>query len=421
LTITGEPGAWVCILIDTQLGSFSLPGLITFDLAYTPSFSVTDLGPLPPGGQLVLPLPTDCSGTALTQEPIYVQVAMFPAANPLPAVTSNVATLLVGNGDCDVCPAAATQDTTVSSLPGGMALFLSGLGGDFVFEGQAELAELKNGTAGLRGVIVSSASPAGRLILSAQLSGHLDQTDVTFPPANCPKKKLLPAVFVENGGPIDTTNRHYYTELTGDLVGLDNLTGALVALDDFGGAAQFDRGANGKNLGFGLCAGLETTVLAQPTGGAQLAGSQAAEMTPDVGSCPPATSDLCTGPSQPTSGTAFNVSTSADINLDFTGCPDPKSEPVVHFDFTEQAGVDVIDHAGDFDLVFDASDGQIDGVRLAQGPLCDTSVRRPSAVSNAGLVNQLDAEDVLTVQVCFRQDATQINDSRLVTFSASAP
>jgi len=570
LTITGEPGAWVCILVDTGLGSFTLPGLITFDLAYTPSFAVTDLGPLPPSGQLVLPLPTDCTDVGLTQGPIYVQVAMFPAANPLPAVTSNVATLLVGNGDCDACPAAATQDATVSSLPGGMALFLPGLGGDFVFDGQAEIAERKDGTATLRGVIVSAANPADRFILQAELTGRMDQTDAAFPPAGSPNKKLLPGAFTENGGPVDTTNWHYYTDFSGNLVGLDNLTGALVNVNDFGPAAQLGRGANGKNLDFGLCAGLETTIVAQPAGSTQLAGSQAAELTLQIGTCPSPANDVCTGPSQPTghvlwwpevsthfmplsdkitfeeyadgtahlfgtiavqgesekcfdldvhfsgrldfgdtafppsgspkwgsvdpaaadentwhyyeksegalrgcgaydgavialerkgpafqvgvganyhdlddggsgwfymtvlqqptTGTQFTTSTSGDINLDFTSCPDPKIETLVHYDFSEQVGLDVFDQAGDFDLVFDVSDGQIDwvtygdlrGVRLTQGSSANTSVRRAAASSNVSLANNLDAEDALTVQVLFRQDATQVNDSRLVTFSDSA-
>ncbi|MDF1799874.1 MAG: LamG domain-containing protein [Planctomycetota bacterium] len=569
LTITGEPGAWTCILFDTQLGTYSIPGLITFDLAKSPSFSVIDLGPLPPSGQLVLSLPTDCGTTLLTQTPIHVQVAMFPTANPLPACMSNVASLLIGNGDCDVCPAAAQQDASVSALPGGMALHLPGAGGDYYFESQGELAENGDGTATLRGVLASLASPGDRFLLNVRLSGRLDRKDAAFPPIGSPNKKLLAPAYVENGGPIDPENWHYYTELEGDLVGLDALAGAYVTIEDFGGAVQFGMGASGKNLFYGACAGLDAKVVSQPSAGVTLVDSSSSELTIEIGQCPPPFEDVCVDPSQPTghilwwpevskhfmaltdgvtfeeyadgtahlfgtvavqgepdkcfeldvhfsdrvdngdanfpptdspkwgdvdpasadettwhyyqktegmllgcgdfvgavialdrmgpsfqvgvganyhdldyggsgwlnltvleqptSGTTFNVNTTGDINLDFKNCPAPSAEPVVHYDFSGQAGTQVLDQRGDLDLVFDAADGSLqwvtdgalEGVRFLQGSGEDTCIRRPDGASNLSLLDALQKEGNLTVQALVRQDAAIANDSRIVSFSSS--
>ena len=299
LEITAEPGSWVCILIDTVQGSFTLPGIITMDLERSSSFILRDLGVTPPSGTWSVAVPTSCTDVFLTEQPLFVQVVMFPPANPFPGCVSELQTLIFGNGDCDRCPTDAIADPQATTLPGGMAFHFPGLGGDYVFESQGEFQERKDGTAAVQGVLASISNPSERFIVDMEFSGRLDALDAAFPPVGSPKLKLNSNMYLAGGGPINTGGWHYYTDLTGDLIGIESLSGAYVSLESNGGAAQVGRGASGKNLGFGACAGIRTIVRSQPTTGPSMGGTDSGEMTLDIGSCPQPLENICTSSSEP--------------------------------------------------------------------------------------------------------------------------
>ena len=297
LTITAPPGTYCCIAIDTVLGQFSLGGIM-IDLAHSPAFMMSDIGFMPESGSITVKLPTSCKNFPLTQGPLYVQVGGLPT-NPIGEVClTEVQTVLVGNGDCNVCVTAAVQDPNVSDLPTTGAFHFPGLGGDFDFESQPELSEYADGTATLSGVLRAQGDATRRFLFNAQLTGRLDVVDAAFPPAGSPALKLKPTAYLDNGGTVDPRNWHYYTDFAGDMIGLDGLVGAYVTLDEFGGATQFGRGASGKGIKYGACGGLNAVVDVQPTNGTVLASSDQSQMTIQTGICTPTLEDICVDPSQ---------------------------------------------------------------------------------------------------------------------------
>src|SRR5690606_27453467 len=88
-----------------------------------------------------------------------------------------------------------------------------------------------------------------------------------YPPPMSPKKELLPAAYVENGGPIDPQTWRYYTTGTGLLVGLDALQDALVPVVLHGAAFQVGVGASGKNVKLGASGWITGQVTQQPSTG----------------------------------------------------------------------------------------------------------------------------------------------------------
>lgn len=300
LTVTAPAGTYVCVGIDTAIGSFTLPGLVTTGLGGTPAMTTLDIGFMPSSGQVVFSVPTDCNLAGITQSPIYIQAGgMSPSAIGEVCLTE-VETLVVGNGDCNVCATTAVQDPLVSDLPTTGAFHFPGLGGDFEFESQPELSEFKDGTATMSGMIRATGDHSQRFIFNALLTGRLDQGDVAFPPAGGPVLKLKPEMYVDNGGTVDPRNWHYYTDLQGALVGVGALEGAFVYLQDDDQPVQFGRGANGKNTIYGACADLDAYVEKQPFSGPTLASSDQSEMTIQVGNCTPTLEDICVDPSQVT-------------------------------------------------------------------------------------------------------------------------
>jgi len=299
LTVTAPVGTYVCIALDTQLGTTTM-GTIQIGLGNSPAFQMFDLGFMPPEGSVTVKLPTNCDSIPLTQGPLYIQVGGVQL-NPLSDIClTEVQTLLVGNADCNVCPANAVQDPNVSMLPTSGAFYLPGLGGEFEFESQPELAEFGDDSATLSGVLRSMSDPTARYILSARMSGRLDVVDAAFPPAGSPALKLKPEQFLDNGGTVDPRNWHYYTDFAGDLTGLDSVEGAYVRLSDNGNAIQFGRGANGKNLKYGACGELDAVVVQQPFSGAHLTSSHDSELVFEVGTCTPTLEDICVDPSKVT-------------------------------------------------------------------------------------------------------------------------
>lgn len=566
LTVTAPPGTYCCIALDTQLGTYSLGGL-TIDLAHSPAFMMFDIGFMPASGSVTVKLPTKCNNLPLTYGPLYIQVGGLPT-NPIGDIClTEVETLLVGNADCNVCATAAVQDPNVSDLPTTGAFYLPGLGGDFDFEGQPELSEYDDGTATLRGVLVAQSDASRRFLLNAQLTGRLDIVDAAFPPAGSPALKLKPEMFLENGGMVDTRNWHFYTDFAGDLVGLDSVEGAYVTLDEIGGAPQFGRGASGKSLKYGACAGLNAVVDVQPTSGTVLASSDASEMTIQVGNCTPSLEDICVDPSQvnghalywpevskhfmpvgkmtfeeyadgtarvsgkvaaqedaskcfdmeivfservdfgdanfpptdspkwgnvdpnkadenafhyylktegmltgcdafegaivlldrmgpafqvgvganyhdldyggsgwlffdvvkqPNNGSPFAVSTTGDINFDFKVCPEDvvpptNTEPMAHWDFTDQSGTKVRDRVGDVDLYFEGDDfkwvNDSNGAGLQFKKDSSDMLKTSSTSSGSALRTRIQHSNALTLQVFYTQKEGSDDDARLFSWS----
>lgn len=175
-------------------------------------------------------------------------------------------------GDCATCAAGAARDAEVAQYQGNHAFYLPGISHDFVFEPGARFVERPDGTAELTGTLTSPSQPGWRFRAEVRLDGRIDPGDAGHPPAGAPKLELVPASFVEHGGPIDTRAWRYYTGTAGRLDGLDALAGAVVNVARYGPPLQVGLGASGKNHEFGLAGWLDVTLGAQPTTGIALPG-----------------------------------------------------------------------------------------------------------------------------------------------------
>lgn len=179
--------------------------------------------------------------------------ATLQAAPP----NANVPAQLIGDinvslvGQENECAQPANALVGVGQL-GGHALYLNGIGSDFVFQPGGQFSENADGTATLTGVLERVTDSSQRFLVSAQFSGRLDAADFGYPPPMSPKMELVPSVYQSNGGaPIDTNTWHYYTDMTGTLLGQGIFAGALYSLSPMGPAFQVGVGANGKNLNHG--------------------------------------------------------------------------------------------------------------------------------------------------------------------------
>lgn len=179
--------------------------------------------------------------------------ATLQAAPP----NANVPAQLVGDINVSLvaqeneCAQPANALAGVGQL-GGHAIYLNGLGSDFVFQPGGQFTENPDGTASLTGVVQRVADSTQRFLVSAQFSGRLDPADAGYPPPMSPKMELAPSVYVTNGGaPIDTDTWHYYTDMNGTLLGQGLFAGSLYSIAPMGPAFQVGVGANGKNLNHG--------------------------------------------------------------------------------------------------------------------------------------------------------------------------
>ena len=177
--------------------------------------------------------------------------------------------------ECMTCAVAASYDESVAKYQGGHAFYLPGISHDFMFEPGASFAEKSDGTAVLSGILFSPTRPGWRFRAVVDMSDRVDSGNAGYPPAGSPKKELIPASFVDQGGSIDTDAWRYYETFGGDLVGLDELAGAIVHVERVGPAFQVGDGADGKNHGFGAAGWLDVTLIEQPTTGISLPGELA--------------------------------------------------------------------------------------------------------------------------------------------------
>lgn len=200
---------------------------------------------------------------------------------------------LVGDINVDFLNEESECTTKADALAGvgqlgGHAMYLLGVGDDFVFQPGGQFNEFADGTATLQGVLARTNDESQRFLVNATFTGRLDPADVGYPPPASPKLELVSTAYVQNGGtPVDTNTWHYYETTNGSLIGQGAFQGALVTFDRMGPAFQVGLGANGKNLNFGGSGWLNLYLQAQPTNGPQLPSAFIGDFNFDFGdSCP---------------------------------------------------------------------------------------------------------------------------------------
>jgi len=101
LTMTGTPGSPVILFIDTQPGTFELPGGYgTLDLAFTPTIKIVPMLTIPGNGELVVDCLLDCDSGALGIN-FYIQALTANIFTLEPCITNRVE--LFYEDDSDVC------------------------------------------------------------------------------------------------------------------------------------------------------------------------------------------------------------------------------------------------------------------------------------------------------------------------------
>jgi hypothetical protein len=182
---------------------------------------------------------------------------------PLPAVVD-------GEAHLDLEPKSvlgvqeAVSDPSVSPIAYHHAFALSTLGEDYVFVAGGQLEEKEDGTANLTGVIARLSNPHQKFFVDAQFSARTNPGEAGYVPAGSPHKELVPAAYVENGGPIDTDHWYYYEVFGGLLTGFDEFAGVQYGFTRSMVAFQVGVGANGKNLEWGGSGWLDLVRLTAP-------------------------------------------------------------------------------------------------------------------------------------------------------------
>lgn len=179
------------------------------------------------------------------------------------------------------CAAESYNHPHLAKFSDGHALWLPGIGTDFVFvSGPGSFTEDSDGTARLFGTVRSASHPTKGFEVDVTLTGR-----ASTPPPGSPKKELKSAAYVESGGPVDTSTWHYYTGLMGTLTGIDSYDGASIDLTLTGAAFQVGEGANGKNLLFGAASWFDWDVTAQPSTGPTLQTTGQGDINIDLIGC----------------------------------------------------------------------------------------------------------------------------------------
>lgn len=292
LTVTGTPGRMLWLLFDRRPGPATLPGLGTFELDMGANLGAFPMGVIPPSGTFTASTSTDCFSSVVTQ-PTFIQAVTYDAQAPLPLYISNLSVLEVQRGDeCHNCPKTPIQDPTFGVSPAGTAVYLHGIGNDFVFAPGASFSEYGDGTARLTGEIYRPTVPTERFLLDTLFTGYNGPGSVAYPPPGSPKKELAPGAYSDQGGPIDPATWHYYPFFNGLLIGLDDFAGGTVSIARMGPAFQAGFGANGKDTTYGASGWLNVAVLTQPTS-TTLNATGGGDINISVGDCPPLSAPLC--------------------------------------------------------------------------------------------------------------------------------
>lgn len=221
--------------------------------------SITRMGPAPQFGIGANGKNTNDGASAW----FTVTVVKSPTSGPVFCPTSH------GDFNLDYAPCVDQEICAKEAYPalvsGGHALYLPGIGTDFVASGKPlKFTEYEDGTAFISGNVYSKADTNKGFAVSIQLSGLVE------PPAPAPSgspKIELPASAYLPTGPVDTNKWRYYTSFNGTLTGIGTFAGGSLSITRMGPAFQAGYGANGKNTNDGASAWFTFTVTKSPSCG----------------------------------------------------------------------------------------------------------------------------------------------------------
>ena len=165
----------------------------------------------------------------------------------------------------ELCATHVDGDATISGNSNRLAFDLGGVANDYVFLPSGSLLEASDGTATMTATLKRQSDYQDAWQLQLQLAQRVDPGAVGYPPAGLPVQQLLPNAYAPLGGPIDTNQWRYYTQVTGTLTGIGNNAGGTVQLTATNGV-QVGVGAGQGNIFFGLYGELTSSIVQQPTG-----------------------------------------------------------------------------------------------------------------------------------------------------------
>jgi hypothetical protein len=179
---------------------------------------------------------------------------------------SNTEILAFAGGDCGVCVEEALSDPQYQQSNSSHALYLPGIGTDFVFVAGGDFVERSDGTARLTGVVERKSDDDQCFEVDVLFTQRLDAGDLAFPPLESPKLELAGSAYAPFG-PVDPDQWHYYQVTTGVLRGAKDFAGGVLHVTRMGPAFQVGFGASGKNAHYGASGWLTVTVAKQPKSG----------------------------------------------------------------------------------------------------------------------------------------------------------
>ncbi len=184
--------------------------------------------------------------------------------------------------DCSDCADPAELDGSGAGS-GGHAIWLPGIGTDFVFDASGSFIERVDGTAHLSGVISRKSDDDDCFLVDVEMSSRKSPGDAGYAPAGSPKTELGAAAYLENGGTVDTGTWHYYEVVNGTLTGCKDYAGAKLDVTRAGPAFQVGFGANGKNVRYGGSGWLNVTTVSSPKQGPTFPQTLQGDINVDLG------------------------------------------------------------------------------------------------------------------------------------------
>src|SRR4051794_28077706 len=158
------------------------------------------------------------------------------------------------------CVTRAVVNTTYITGKSGSAVWMPKISTNLIFLQPGSFTEYGDGTATLTGTVRSLTNFDNGFTITVNLSGY-----TTKPPSGSPKKDLDSSAYINNGGPVDPSTWHYYTNFSGTFTGFGLYANAILDIVRYGPSFQVGIGASGKNVNFGAGAWFTWYVRQQPT------------------------------------------------------------------------------------------------------------------------------------------------------------
>ena len=257
--VQGTAGDLAFYLLGTVSQDFATP---FGTLALNPNTAlIVGLGPVQNDGTarfLCGPPPCDYAWSQVTW---YGQAVTLASPRNVRGI-SNVDILEIVTEDaCPPCVLDAPVDTDIWTCTTYLtAFYMPGCGNErFAWSSPATFSEYADGTAVLTGQIEQTNDSSRGFCVSLTFSGRetLGSNSGTYPPVGSPKFDCIkPEALAELGGPIDTSEWRYYTDIQGTFTGKDANAGLNYDVEIMGPAAQMGFGGSLKNADWGLSAWL---------------------------------------------------------------------------------------------------------------------------------------------------------------------